>query len=437
MTKPLPVSVSDWPKAILHIDGDSFFASCEQAMHPEYKGKPLVVGGERGIATAMSKEAKALGITRAMSNREVARRFPNCLIVSSDYETYSMFSERMISIIRRHTPTVEEYSIDECFADITGLRKVKNQSYEEIAKTIKQELQSDLGITFSAGLSVSKTMAKVATGWRKPNGFTAIKARHIHHALQKLQVGDIWGIGPQTMARLEKLGVVNALAFAHKTEEWVQKHFDKPQLEIHRELNGVAVKKIQTEKRDPKSISKTKTFSPPSDDYSYVFSQLSKNIENACIKARRHDMYTDTVSIYLKTQQFDGFGRKLKLSVHTNSPQELLRVVESAFNDVFQQGTMYRTTGVRLSNLCYKKAYQPDLFNQHIQVEKLSGIYDVIDTIDRKFGKHSVYLASSMRAIIEGTYRGGRKTTAKRKQNLLDGENTRQRISIPYLGIVR
>ncbi|MEX2515162.1 MAG: DNA polymerase IV [Candidatus Paceibacterota bacterium] len=437
MTKPRAVSVHSWPEAILHIDGDSFFAACEQAVHAEYRGKPLVVGGERGIATAMSREAKALGITRGMQNGEIARRFPQCVIVPSDYETYSIFSERMLSIVRRHTPAVEAYSIDECFADLTGLRKAKRQSYEDIAKTIKSELQSDLGLTFSLGLSVNKTMAKVATSWRKPDGFTAIKARHIHYALAKLDVGDIWGIGPQTAARLEKLGVKNALVFAHKSEDWVAKNFSKPQIQIHRELNGGMVKKLELEKAAPKSISKTKSFTPASTDDSYVFSQLSKNIENACIKARRHGMYTDSVSFFLKTQGFETAGRKARLSIHTNNPHELLRVARTAFDELFQTGTAYRTTGVRLGNLRHESAYQPDLFHQHVEVEKLSGIYDIVDQIDSRFGKHSIYLASSLRAITEGNHQGERGTSARRKRDLLSGENSRQRIGIPYLGMVR
>jgi DNA polymerase-4/DNA polymerase V len=431
-----PVSVSSWPQAIVHIDGDSFFASCEQAMHREYEGKPVVVGGERGIATAMSQEAKELGVERGMQNWKIQKQFPEAIIVPSDYESYSLFSVRMFDIVRRHTPEVEEYSIDECFADITGLRKAKQMSYEEIAKKIKEELQEDLGVTFSVGLAPSKVVAKIATEWRKPDGFTAIKAKHIHHALKTMQVGDIWGIGSQTAARLEKLGVETALAFAQKNQRWVSNYFHKPQVEIWQELQGYSVKPIETQSSPPKSINKTKTFSPPSMKESYVFSQLSKNIENACIRARRHNLYTDTVSIFLKTADFMTRGTKFQLSVHTNNPKEIVSAAQDVFAKLFSADTKYRTTGVRFTNLVHEESYQRDLFNQHAEVEKLSNIFSTIDEIDDKYGKHTVCLASSMEALTKGDYQGKRGQKPKRKQELLTGENKRQRIAVPYLGTV-
>lgn len=437
MTKAQPVSVRSWPQAIVHIDGDSFFASCEQAMHQEYQDKPVVVGGERGIATAMSQEAKKLGIERGMQNWKIKEEFPEAVIVPSDYESYSLFSVRMFEVVRRHTPEVEEYSIDECFADITGLRKAKRMSYEEIAQTIKRELQEDLGITFSVGLAPSKVVAKIATEWRKPDGFTAIKAKYIHHALQTMEVGDIWGIGSQTASRLHKLGVKTALGFAQKDKQWVDNHFHKPQLEIWQELQGHSVKEIETESELPQSINKTKTFSPPSKERSYVFSQLSKNIENACIRARRHNLYTDTVSIFLKTADFMSRGKKFDLSVHTNTPNEIVSAAERIFNELFDASTKYRTTGVRFSNLVHKDSYQRDLFNQHAEVEKSSNLFETIDKIDDKYGKHTVCLASSMEALSQGNYQGKRGNKPKRKKDLLQGENDRQRIAIPYLGKVK
>lgn len=437
MPKDLPLSVQSWPQAIVHIDGDSFFAACEQALHTEYKGKPLVVGGERGIATAMSKEAKELGITRGMRNFEIKRRHPDCIIVPSDYESYSLFSMRMFNIVRRYTPTVEEYSIDECFADITGLRRPLRKTYEEIARSIKADLDRELGMTFSVGLAPTKVVAKVATGWRKPDGFTAIQAKYIHHALKRIRPGDIWGIGPQTASRLKKLDIKTALHFAQQTEECVKKHFSKPQLEIWQELRGQSVLPVETEKRTPKSINKSKTFTPPSKKREYVFSQLSKNIENACIRARRHGLVSDTVTVFLKTQDFTVRSEKLTFSLPTQAAQEIITAAKPSFGTLFQQNALYRSTGVRLSNLQPRSSTQRDLFNNHQRVERHTSIADVMDKIDRKYGKHTIYLGSSMQAITGRSNEGERTTPAKRKQDLLRGETARRRIAIPYLGTVR
>ena len=132
---PLMLNLRSWPQAILHIDGDAFFTSCEEAIHPELKGKPLITGGERGIVACASYAAKALGVKRGVPLHEAKKICPGLIVLPSDYETYSLFSRRMYNIVRRFTPQVEEYSIDEAFADLTGLRRALRSSYETIAPT--------------------------------------------------------------------------------------------------------------------------------------------------------------------------------------------------------------------------------------------------------------------------------------------------------------
>ena len=112
-----PLSIDSFPRAIVHIDGDAFFASCEQSRDPSLKGKPVITGKERGIAASLSYEAKALGVKRGMSLWEIKKICPDVIILPSDYETYSLLSKRLYSIVRRYTPTVEEYGIDECFKE--------------------------------------------------------------------------------------------------------------------------------------------------------------------------------------------------------------------------------------------------------------------------------------------------------------------------------
>src|SRR5512140_3887596 len=146
---------SSFPRALVHIDCDAFFASCEQAVHPELRGKPVITGKERGIVAAASYEAKAKGITRGVSLYDVKKICPDAVIVPSDYETYSLFSVRMFGILKRFSPDVEEYSIDEAFVDLTGLRRSYHGSYEVIAEKIRKTVETELGITVSAGISLS------------------------------------------------------------------------------------------------------------------------------------------------------------------------------------------------------------------------------------------------------------------------------------------
>ncbi len=149
-----PLTISSWPKAILHVDADAFFASCEQAVNPLLKGRPVVTGLERGIVAAASYEAKARGIKRGMRIGEVRRLCPDAVILPSDYETYSLFSVRLFEILRRFSPQVEEYSIDEAFVDITGLRRPYHSSYEEIGRCIQETIHKELDITVSIGISI-------------------------------------------------------------------------------------------------------------------------------------------------------------------------------------------------------------------------------------------------------------------------------------------
>lgn len=164
----LMLNLRSWPQAVLHIDGDAFFTSCEEAIHPELRGKPLITGGERGIVACASYAAKALGIRRGVSLHEAKKICPGLIVLPSDYETYSLFSRRMYNIVRRFTPQVEEYSLDEAFADLTGLRRCFHASYEAIALNIKREVERELGITVSAGLSLSKVLAKVPPSTASP-----------------------------------------------------------------------------------------------------------------------------------------------------------------------------------------------------------------------------------------------------------------------------
>lgn len=427
----------NFPRAILHIDGDSFFASCEVAKNPALKGKCVITGLERGIASSMTYEAKARGVKRAMTISEIRKICPEAIFLPSDYETYGLYSKRMYDIVRRYTEEIEEYSIDECFADLTGLQRSNSLSYEKMAQNIKHELDTELGMTFSVGLSVNKVLSKVASKWKKPSGLTIISAQDIQKFLEKYPIEKIWGIGPQTSAYLNKFWIKTSLQFAMKNKEWVKEKLSKPFHEIHEELNGGFVYPlILGEKHDYASISKTKTFTPPSTDKEYVFSQLSKNIENACIKLRRHNLYTKEIAFFLKTQDFRYHGLELKLGEEVSVPQEILNAVREYFDKVFKKNTLYRATGITLMKLTHEKGTTMDLFGHSNDLAKISRIYEAIDFIDLKYGKHSVFLGSSFKAMTQNQYVGDRNTQSERRMQILKGENKRQRLGIPFLGKV-
>jgi DNA polymerase-4/DNA polymerase V len=432
-----PLSLRSFPRAILHIDGDSFFASCEQALHTELRGKPLVTGKERGIASAVSKEAKALGVKRGMSMREIRTLCPDIVHVPSDYETYSIFSCRMYAIVRRYTSLVEEYGIDECFAEITGLRRPLRKSYAEIAAMIKDDLERELGMTFSIGLAPSKVTAKIGSKWNKPSGLVVMPGTKLHLFLKDLPVEKVWGIGEQTTAHMRSLGIITALDFVRHDRAWVAKTFTKPHQDIWHELQGTAVIPLETKQKSTYgSISKAKTFTPPSAESGRILSELSKNIENACIKARRHSLAARKILFFLLTQEYARSGYEIRLAYPTNDPATIVAAIQKHLPALMARGALYRQTCVVLADLIPDTVRQGDLFGVADREESVRAIYAELDTLTKKYGKHTVFLGSSFIAMTRGQHKGERSDIPRRKSDLFRGETARKRIGIPLLGDV-
>ncbi|PIZ99205.1 MAG: DNA polymerase IV [Candidatus Komeilibacteria bacterium CG_4_10_14_0_2_um_filter_37_10] len=420
-----------WPQAIMHLDADAFFASCEQSLRPELKGRPVVTGAERGIVSAASYEAKALGIGRGIPLWQVQKICPRAVILPSDYESYSLISLRIFDIMRQYIPQVEEYSIDEAFADLTGLRRPLHASYYQIAKKIQKQIETELNLTVSIGVSLSKSLAKLAANWHKPAGLTIVPSQLIEQLLRANSLATIWGFGSSTVNYLQKFGLKNAYDFAYQSEYWVKTHLNKTGLEIWRELHGEAVYPVNPAiKHSYQSISKMKTFSPPSADKKYVWAQLIRNLESACIKARRHQLVATKVIIYLREQNFQSQGLEIKLNQPTNSALLITPVLQSTFQKLFSRHGSYRTTGIVLTNLQTDQCVQESLFANQVKILKMERLAKVIDEINYRFGKHTIHQATSL--PINSISRGQKRhTTSPRWTQTFRGENLRQHLYLP------
>ncbi len=432
------------PRAILHFDGDSFFAAVEQAMNYRLRGKPVITGGERGAATALSYEAKKLGLCRGMSLREIKFRCPEAIIVPSDYTSYAIFAHRMYAIVRSYTPLVEEYSIDECFADITGLDRAYEKSYEEIALMIKQELEDSLGITFGVGLSLNKSLAKAASKAHKPAGFTSVPFEKIPEFLSTIDIQNIWGFGGVSGAGLRKRGADTALKFSEKSDEWLREHhLGKVYRDIWLELQGHYVNQLSY--GDPSTSSRigslmvTRTFKPPSNKRSVVFSYLSKNVERVCEKARHHKVQARAFSFYLKTQEFTYHSVSEELTVPTTDASELLEHINKRFDEVFVPGVLYRASGITLRSLVAGAAYTPDLFGESKSIERKTRLFTQVDSLNKRYGKQTVFLASSLQALVLTAREADERPWNKapiRQLLALGLEKKHKTLRVPFLGIV-
>src|SRR5580765_5543341 len=196
-------------RRILHIDMDAFYAAVEQRAKPELRGKPLAVGGRpegRGVVAAASYEARAFGVHSAMPMSRAVRLCPSLLIVRPDFARYKSASNAVFAIFREVTPLVEPLSLDEAYLDVT--ENAWGETFATaVARRLKERIRADTGLTASAGVAPNKFLAKIASGWKKPDGLTVISPDRVEPFLQKLPVDALWGVGPVTAKKLRDRGV--------------------------------------------------------------------------------------------------------------------------------------------------------------------------------------------------------------------------------------
>lgn len=385
------ILTSSWPRAIAHVDADAFFVACEQALNPSLRNKPVAVGKERGIITALSYEAKARGIKRGDLVWQAKKSCPDLIVLESNYETYSLFSIRLFEILRRFSPVVEEYSIDEAFVDLQGLRRLYACSYEQLAKKIQDTIEKELSLSVSIGVSITKTLAKIASKYIKPHGITAISGKHIHLYLDKIPIEDVWGIGPNTASLLKKLNIRTALDFVYKDESYLSKYLSKPYMQTYKELKGIPAIEFTTKAKN-KSISKQQSFSA-TNNKEYIYSELLKNLELSCAKARRFGLAARKIVVSLRTKDFRFYSLEVKLSSSTNAAIVLSSILRKAFEELYIPNTYYTQTGILLLELSEKTQYS--LFDDAVKIEKIERLYNAIDKINERFGKGFIHLGPS------------------------------------------
>lgn len=322
---------------------------------------------------------------------------PDLAVCNGDYEAYSLFSRRLFAIMRRFTDQVEEYSIDEGFMDITGLDKVEGLTYKQIAETVKNTIQRELGITVSVGLAPTKVLAKLASSSNKPNGLVAISCKDLPEYLRDFLVDQVWGIGSSTAEYMRRLNIFTAYDFVGQSLGSVRDNFSKPHQEIWQELQGVSVYPvISEEKTTVASISKTHTFAVGRADRQTVYAELVRNIENACAKARQHNLVASRISIFLKNTAFGVMAMEIKLVRPSAFDNDVLNAIKPVFNRLYQSGQAYRATGVVLSELSDADAVQGDLFEAVATAPALRQVYEAVDTLAKRFGKHTVHSAAAL-----------------------------------------
>lgn len=386
----------------LHADGDSFFVACELIENPKYKGLPVIVGEDKGIAVAMSHEAKKLGVTRGMPIFKIKKCFPEVIILSHHFDLYKKISEGVYDIISSYLTNVERYSIDECFAIVKQSDIKFAGSTEKLVKAIKDEIDKKLGVTFSFGLARTKALAKTASKLEKPNGLVILMNELEEvEALKRTPINDVWGIGRQTVPNLMRMGIKTAYDFINYPSEQIEKNFSEQLFILQKELSGRSYYDVNSDSdpRDQKSIQSTATFKPSTSDPKIIFTELSENIEHACEHARKLDLMTNHISFFIKNTNFIHRTGDVHLPVFTTNPGIMLNSIEPEFYKVIKNGEKIRSTGVTFKSLRRSEDVPKDLFGIQEKSQTRDIIERVGDSIRKKFGHNALKHASSFKRI--------------------------------------
>ncbi len=384
----------------LHADGDSFFVACELTAHPELRGLPVIVGGDRGIAVAMSPEAKKVGVTRGMPVFQIKKMFPEVIILPHHFDLYRDIAERMYQILSSYFSSIEVYSIDECFALVEPSEIKYFGGERKLLSELKKEIEETLHVTYSLGLARTKALAKQASKLEKPNGVVMLlsKADEIK-ALKATSIYDIWGIGRRTVPTLSALGMKNAYDFVNYPDKIIEKNFSRPLLVLKKELAGEQILEVESnvDPRDQKSIQSTSTFRPASTDPKIIWREIAENAEHASGNAREIGLVSNKVAYFVKTSEFKYYFDEVKLEEYTADPGKILDAIEPRLAKLLPRGKRIRSTGVILHNLMRKERAPRDLFGKQDRAIKQLAVEEAADKIRKKYGNDAIKRGTSLK----------------------------------------
>jgi nucleotidyltransferase/DNA polymerase involved in DNA repair len=414
---------------ILHVDGDNFFVACEVVRFPHLKGKAVVVGEERGIASAMSVEAKKLGITRATPIFEIRKKFPEVVVLPSHFELYEQYNQKLYDVLTKYSDKVQRYSIDECFAYIYE----DESCHQKLLKEIQTETELCLGITLSFGLASTKTLAKIASKKEKPSGCVIINEDNRIDILKDTTIGKVWGIGSATSHTLSNYKIYTAYDFITKDRNFIEANFGKNTLDIWFELRGELRYEIESLQHDQKSFQSTRSFGMSTKERSFLLSELSTHIEILCSRLRQSNLTTNELSFFIKKKTlYDRYlSSKINIGFYTNNPSDIFHLIEKKFNSIYEDEEnsdfKYKATGISIYNLRPKENVQQDLFSIQSNSTDRNKYLEAIDSLHKSLGDDSIYLCSSHQA-------------RKIRKLQFDSRNMRNKfiygLPLPYMGEV-
>jgi DNA polymerase IV len=338
-------------RKIIHIDMDAFFASVEQLDNPDLKGKPVAVGGsgERSVVAAASYEARKFGVRSAMPSVVAKRLCPDLIFVRHNFERYHEVSASVFNIFREYTDLIEPLSIDEAFLDVTE-DKMKIGSATIIAKSIRTEIKRRMGLTASAGVSVNKFLAKIASDINKPDGLFIIKPEDAEKFIETLPVEKFYGIGKVTAHRMHELGIHNGSDLKKWDLASLIRNFGKAGVFFFDIARGIDERPVEPD-QERKSVGTELTYQKDLTTRFEVIAELYK-LEKELMERLEHSQTTGrTITLKVKFSDFRQITRSKTLQSYIRSFEALHREVSKIRKSLQLEGTRIRLLGITVSNL--------------------------------------------------------------------------------------
>jgi DNA polymerase IV len=339
-------------RRILHIDMDAFYASVEQRDHPELRGRPLVVGGQpdkRGVVAAASYEARAFGVRSAIAMAKAVRLCPSLVIIPPDFSKYRAVSQQVFTLFRSVTPLVEPLSLDEAYLDVTENTWGETLGMS-VARRLKDEIRVATGLTASAGVAPNKFLAKIASGWQKPDGLTVIAPERVEPFLRSLPVDALWGVGPVTAGKLRERGIEKLVDVRSADIERLREAVGSLAEWLQRLAHGIDDRPVVSE-HEIKSSGSENTFERDLTSLEEIRNEVADMARSTASWLAKRRLFARTITVKVRYNDFTTITRSHTDAATQDESSLVARAV--ALLDRTKAGQRpVRLLGVSVHNLC-------------------------------------------------------------------------------------
>ena len=341
---------------ILHADLDSFFASVEARDNPQYKSQPLIIGADpkggkgRGVVSTCCYNARKYGIHSAMPISQAYRLCPQGIYLRPNHSKYFEESKKVMEILENLANKFQQVSIDEAYLDVS---EQCESIYEagQLARKIQKEVFEKIGITVSIGVSTSKSIAKIASDYNKPNGITIVKPDNIKIFLKDMDITAIPSIGKKTKTYYYKKGIKNIGDFYRFSRRKMDKLFGKTGKWVWKVIHGEDRREVKEFSDDRKSISKERTFYEDTGDYNQILSKLGEINDLIDKKIKKHNISYKTITLKIRFEGFETYTRSKSLPVYIQDKERVMEIVIELMEEFSKSDKKVRLVGIKLSNL--------------------------------------------------------------------------------------